>query len=44
VLGGTGQFAGATGRVTSNFVLSDTGELTDNQFGLIFLVLTESVS
>lgn len=44
VLGGTGQFAGATGRITSNFVLSDTGELTDNQFGLIFIVLAESLS
>jgi hypothetical protein len=34
---GTGQFENAAGRVTSNFVLSDTGELTDNQLGLIFL-------
>jgi hypothetical protein len=37
VVGGTGQFAGATGQITSNFVLSDTGELTDNQLGMVFL-------
>ena len=37
VVGGMGQFSGATGQVTSNFVLSDTGELTDNQLGLLFL-------
>jgi hypothetical protein len=35
--GGTGQFARASGRITSNFVISDTGELTDNQLGLVFL-------
>jgi hypothetical protein len=37
VVGGTGQFEGATGRITSNFVVSDTGDLTDNQLGLVFL-------
>jgi hypothetical protein len=37
VVGGTGQFAGATGQITSNFVLSDTGEVTDNQLGMVFL-------
>lgn len=37
VVGGAGQFEGATGRITSNFVLSDTGDLTDNQLGLVFL-------
>jgi hypothetical protein len=37
VVGGLGQFAGASGRITSNFVLSDTGDLTDNQLGLVFL-------
>lgn len=35
--GGEGQFLGARGRITSNFFLSDTNELTDNHFGLIFL-------
>ena len=35
--GGTGQFARATGRITSNFVLSDTGEVTDHQLGVVFL-------
>jgi hypothetical protein len=34
--GGEGQFAGATGYITSNFTLSDAGEVTDNQFGVIF--------
>jgi len=35
--GGRGQFDGASGRITSNFFLSDTGELTDNQLGLVFI-------
>jgi hypothetical protein len=34
---GEGQFARASGRITSNFFLSDTGELTDNQIGVIFV-------
>jgi hypothetical protein len=37
VEGGRGQFRGAQGRITSNFFLSDTNELTDNHSGLIFL-------
>ena len=37
VVAGTGQFDGATGQVTCNFVLSDTGDLTDNQLGMVFL-------
>jgi hypothetical protein len=37
VVDGTGQFDGATGQVTCNFVLSDTGDLTDNQLGMVFL-------
>lgn len=37
VEGGIGQFANACGRITSNFFLSDTGELTDNQLGLVFI-------
>jgi hypothetical protein len=36
VAGGHGQLEGASGLVTSNFLLSDTGELTENQLGLIF--------
>ena len=35
--GGEGQFYGARGRITSNFFMSDTNELTDNHFGLIFV-------
>jgi hypothetical protein len=37
VEGGEGQFRGAHGRITSNFFVSDTNELTDNHFGLIFI-------
>jgi hypothetical protein len=35
--GGEGQFAGASGYITSNFTLSDAGDVTDNQFGVIFV-------
>lgn len=35
--GGEGQFAGASGIITSNFTLSATGEVTDNHFGIIFV-------
>ncbi|MDQ3549769.1 MAG: hypothetical protein M3439_13225 [Chloroflexota bacterium] len=34
---GTGQFAGATGTITSNFTLSEQGEVTDCHFGVIWL-------
>jgi hypothetical protein len=34
---GAGVFAGATGRIVSNFLLSDTGDLTDHQLGVLFL-------
>jgi hypothetical protein len=34
---GEGQFRRAHGRITSNFFVSDTNELTDNHFGLIFV-------
>ena len=34
--GGEGQFAGASGLITSNFTLSDAGEVIDNQFGVIW--------
>ena len=37
VEGGEGQFHGARGRITSNFFMSDSNELTDNHFGLIFV-------
>ncbi len=35
--GGEGQFAGASGLITSNFFFGATGEVTDNQTGVIFL-------
>jgi hypothetical protein len=37
VEGGEGQFAGATGLITSNFILSETGEINDYHFGVIFI-------
>ena len=37
VTGGRGRLAGACGFVTSNFLLADTGGLTDYQLGLLFL-------
>lgn len=36
VTDGEGQFDGASGRITSNFFLSDTGDLTDAQLGVVF--------
>jgi hypothetical protein len=39
--GGAGALEGATGRIVSNFLLSDTGDLTDNQLGVLFLPGTE---
>jgi hypothetical protein len=35
--GGEGQFAGASGFITSNFWFNMQGEVTDNQFGVIFV-------
>jgi hypothetical protein len=37
VCGGTGRFHGAHGRITSNFVVSADGEITDHQHGVVFL-------
>jgi hypothetical protein len=37
VEGGNGQFALAEDFITSNLLVSDTGEVTDNHFGLIFV-------
>ena len=34
---GEGQFAGATGLITSNFFVSDAGGVTDHHFGVIFV-------
>jgi hypothetical protein len=39
--GGAGAFEGATGRIVSNFLLSDAGDLTDNQLGVLFLPSAE---
>jgi hypothetical protein len=35
--GGEGQFAGATGLITSNFFVGTNLEITDHHFGVIFL-------
>jgi hypothetical protein len=32
---GEGQFAGASGLITSNFFVSATGEVTDHHFGVL---------
>jgi hypothetical protein len=37
VEGGEGQFNGAQGLITSNFTISNTGEVTDHHFGVIFV-------
>ena len=34
---GEGQFDGAQGLITSNFTVSDAGEVTDHHFGVIFI-------
>ncbi|MFW6076005.1 MAG: hypothetical protein ACOC9Y_10445 [Chloroflexota bacterium] len=34
---GEGQFAGASGIITSNFTFSADGEVTDNQFGVLWV-------
>jgi hypothetical protein len=34
--GGDGHFGGATGLITSNFLLSATGDLTENQLAVVF--------
>jgi hypothetical protein len=35
--GGNGRFEDAQGLITSNFLVSDTGDVTDNQFGVVFV-------
>jgi hypothetical protein len=35
--GGIGQFAGASGLITSNFTVNSEGNLVDNQYGVIWL-------
>lgn len=37
VEGGAGQFAGASGLITSNFFLGDAGEVTDHHLGVLFV-------
>jgi hypothetical protein len=35
--GGAGVFAAAAGRIVSNFLVSETGELTDHEVGVLFI-------
>ena len=35
--GGSGRFAGASGRITSNFTVTDEGDVADDHLGVIFL-------
>jgi hypothetical protein len=35
---GEGQFAGATGLITSNFTIGEGGEVLDNHLGVIFVI------
>ncbi len=35
--GGSGRLASASGRLTSSFLVSSTGEITDHQLGLVFV-------
>ena len=35
--GGAGQFAGASGLITSNFFVDGNGAVTDHQFGVLFV-------
>lgn len=37
VEGGEGQFADASGYITSNFTMDEAGHVTDNQFGVIYV-------
>ena len=37
IAGGLGRYAGASGRITSNFVLSPDGEVTDEQVAVVFI-------
>lgn len=41
---GEGQFAGATGLIASNFVVSTSGEVTDHQLGVVFVSATAEQS
>jgi hypothetical protein len=37
ICGAEGRFHRASGRITSNFVVSDDGEITDHQLGVVFV-------
>jgi hypothetical protein len=35
--GGSGRFAGASGRITSNFTVTNEGDVADDHLGVVFL-------
>ena len=37
ICGGSGRFDGASGRITSNFVVTADGEITDHHLGVVFV-------
>lgn len=37
ITNGQGQFEGATGLITANFTMDGSGNIVDNQFGVIYL-------
>lgn len=39
ICGGSGEFAGASGRITSNFVVTEEGEITDHHLGVVFVAV-----
>jgi hypothetical protein len=41
--GGSGRFAGASGRITSNFTVTDDGDVADDHLGVIFLTTERSI-
>lgn len=41
VCGASGRFAEARGRITSNFVVADDGEITDHHLGVVFVAEPE---
>lgn len=43
VVGGTGQFDGASGLIASNVLLSDTGDVTESHLGVLFPTGTPQV-
>ena len=39
----SGRFAGASGRITSNFTVTEDGDVADDHLGVIFLTTERSI-